>query len=200
MKGTRRQKLQPFNAGRRRRSRATRRSLALVFALVFAPPAARRAAAECVPFATPPAIGNAADGASSVRAADLDGDGDLDVLSASRDDATIAWHENLDLTTPGTGDGSTWTLHAVSTAAGALSVFAADVDGDGDLDALAASLTDDTIAWYANDGSGGGWTLHAISTAADGAISVFAADVDGDGDLDALSASVVDDKIGRAHV
>jgi len=35
-----------------------------------------------------------ADGASSVYAADLDGDGDLDVLSASVLNHTIAWYEN----------------------------------------------------------------------------------------------------------
>ena len=66
------------------------------------------------------------------------------------------------------------------------SVFAIDVDGDGDVDVLSASWHDDTIAWYEN---GADWARHVIATAADGAESVFAADVDGDGDVDALSAS-----------
>ena len=35
---------------------------------------------------------------------------------------------------------------------GANSVFAADVDGDGDMDVLSASQYDDKIAWYENDG------------------------------------------------
>ncbi|MEZ6124281.1 MAG: VCBS repeat-containing protein [Planctomycetaceae bacterium] len=83
----------------------------------------------------------------------------------------------------------------ISTAAdGAYSVFAADVDGDGDLDILSASSRDDTIAWYENDGNQV-FTKRVISTAADGAYSVFAADVDGDGDLDVLSASYSDDTI-----
>ena len=50
------------------------------------------------------------------------------------------------------------------------SVFAADVDGDGDLDVLSASLRDDKIAWYENmDGAGTFGAQQVISTAADGA-------------------------------
>jgi hypothetical protein len=40
-------------------------------------------------------ITNATDYAYSVYAADLDGDGDADVLSASQNDDKIAWYENL---------------------------------------------------------------------------------------------------------
>ncbi|MBJ76519.1 MAG: hypothetical protein CMJ98_05815, partial [Planctomycetes bacterium] len=39
-------------------------------------------------------ITTSAVGASSVYATDLDGDGDADVLSASFEDAKIAWYEN----------------------------------------------------------------------------------------------------------
>ena len=88
-----------------------------------------------------------------------------------------------------------FTEHAISTSAdGAYFVYAADVDGDGDIDVLSASYLDDKIAWYENDGSES-FTEHAISTSADGAWSVYAADVDGDGDMDVLSASSRDDKI-----
>jgi len=133
------------------------------------------------------AISTTADGAISVYAADVDGDGDLDVLSASQDDDKIAWYEN---------DGSqAFTEQVISTTAdGAWSVYAADVDGDGDLDVLSASNNDSKIAWYANDGSQT-FTEQVISTTAAGAVSVYAADVDGDGDLDVLSASFSDDKI-----
>ena len=42
-------------------------------------------------------ITTSASGAYSVYAVDIDGDGDIDVLSASRDDDKIAWYENLRL-------------------------------------------------------------------------------------------------------
>ena len=90
-------------------------------------------------------ISTTADGAGSVFAIDVDGDGDNDALSASYNDDTIAWYENTD------GIGVSWKRHEISIAAdGAASVFAADVNGDGNVDALSASLHGDTIAWYEN--------------------------------------------------
>jgi len=136
-------------------------------------------------------VSASADGATSVFAADLDGDDDLDLLSASREDDKITWYENTE------GDASVWTEREISTSAqGARSVFASDMDGDHDLDVLSASQDDDKIAWYENTvGDGSVWTEREISTSADRAWSVFAADVDADGDMDALSASYDDDKI-----
>ncbi len=136
-------------------------------------------------------ISTTADGARSAFPVDVDGDGDMDVLAASQEDNTIAWHRN---------DGNqNFTEHVISTNAdGATSVFASDIDGDGDLDVLSASDRDDKIAWFENDGTPGGfgdWTEHGISTAADGAVSLFAVDVDSDGDMDVLSASERDGKI-----
>ncbi len=135
-------------------------------------------------------ITTTANGATSVFAADVDGDGDTDVLAALFDVAgndTIVWYEN--------NGSEIFTKRTISTTAAlATSVFAADVDGDGDIDVLSASRLDDKIAWYENDGSEN-FTQYTISTAADGATSVFAADVDGDGDLDVLSASLLDNKI-----
>ncbi|MCG7979730.1 MAG: Ig-like domain-containing protein, partial [Candidatus Thiodiazotropha endolucinida] len=132
-------------------------------------------------------ITSAANGAASVTTVDMDGDGDLDVVSASQNDNKIAWYEN---------DGSqNFTAHTISTAAsGAFAVTTADVDGDGDIDVLSASITDDKIAWYENDGNEN-FTAHTITLSADIAASVAAADVDDDGDIDVLSASVGDDRI-----
>jgi FG-GAP-like repeat/Secretion system C-terminal sorting domain len=132
-----------------------------------------------------------ADGASSVYATDIDGDGDMDVLSASQLDDKIAWYENTD------GQGSFGAQQIItSNAFGAFSVYATDIDGDGDMDVLSASIGGDKIAWYENtDGQGSFGAQQIFTTNADGASSVYATDIDGDGDMDVLSASFWDDKI-----
>lgn len=124
----------------------------------------------------------------SVYAIDLDGDLDIDVLSASNNDSTIAWYQNDGENPP------SFTMHIISTTALlARSVFAADVNGDGDIDVLSASNFDDTIAWYESNGAATPtFTKHEIFESANGAESVFAADMDGDGDIDVLSASTLD--------
>ena len=132
------------------------------------------------------------DGVTAAFAADIDGDGDLDVVTASNLDEQIAWFENTD------GEGTFGTQHFISTGItdGLVSVYAADIDDDDDMDVLSASTNDDTIAWYENlDGNGNFGAQQVISTGADFASSVIAADVDGDDDIDVLSASFNDDKI-----
>ena len=134
-------------------------------------------------------ITTSADGAFSVYAVDVDGDGDIDVLSASRADDKIAWYKN-----DGENDPS-FTAHTITTSAdGAFSVYAVDVNGDGYMDVLSASYDDDKIAWYKNDGNEN-FATHIISTSAIEAVSVYAVDVNGDGYMDVLSASHDDDKI-----
>lgn len=138
-------------------------------------------------------ITNIADGASSVLAADLDGDNDLDVLSASITDGKIAWYENTD----GLGTFSSQKVISAS-ASGAQSVFAADLDGDGDLDVLSASTYDGKFAWYENSDGLGSFGPQQIIFASDsgyGPNSVYSADLDGDGDIDILGASSRDDRL-----
>ena len=91
-------------------------------------------------------LSSAAELAESVYAVDIDGDGDMDVVSASFRDEKVAWHEN---------DGTaSFREHAISTfASGANGVFAADIDGDGDNDVLSSSAGDNKVAWYRNDGA-----------------------------------------------
>jgi uncharacterized repeat protein (TIGR01451 family) len=75
------------------------------------------------------------------------------------------------------------------------SVYAIDLDGDGDNDVLSASLIDSKIAWYENNGNGNFSSEQIINGNANEAVSVYAIDLDGDGDNDVLSASYNNDKI-----
>ncbi len=115
---------------------------------------------------------------SDVQAADIDGDGDLDVVSASSGDDKIAWYENTD------GAGNFGPQQVISTDADSpQSVAVGDLDGDGDLDVLSGG--EGKIAWYENtDGAGNFGPQQVIST--ETAMSLEVADLDGDGDLDVL--------------
>jgi len=142
-------------------------------------------------FGTQQVISNTVMGVYSVHSADIDSDGDMDVLSASPDDSEIYWHENTD------GLGSFSAKQVISTALNfPYSVHAADIDGDGDMDVLSASYNDNKVAWYENtDGAGLFGVQQIITTSAMGAWFVYAADIDGDGDMDVISASGFDDKV-----
>jgi hypothetical protein len=139
------------------------------------------------------------DGADSVYGADIDGDGDIDALSSSAYDNTVAWYRNGDAN--GGGDGTEWTTINIDLNADlANTVAATDIDQDGDLDVLVASRQDDTVAWHQNgDASGGGngtnWTKHIITASADFVTRAHPADIDGDGDIDVISGSRDDDTI-----
>src|SRR5690606_38434585 len=117
---------------------------------------------------------------TSVYAADLDGDGDMDMISASTNDDKIAWYKNID------GQGTFGLQQIISEdILNVSSIFATDIDGDGDMDILYASSAGDTIAWLENiNGQGSFGPSQIISTLTDGASSIYAADADNDGDMD----------------
>ncbi|MGP1385634.1 MAG: FG-GAP-like repeat-containing protein [Thainema sp.] len=129
-------------------------------------------------------ISDTAFGASSILAADIDGDGDADALSSSPTNNTITWYENAN------GDGTTWTANVITnTAVNPETVFTSDIDGDGDADVLSASTTTGEISWYENqDGTGTFSEANLLSTGITGATSIISADVDGDTDADLLVA------------
>ena len=117
--------------------------------------------------------------------ADLDGDGDMDVLGAAWVDGITWWGRTRPATDlPGPNMLSRASFN------GAYGVYAADVDGDGDPDVLGASRYVDGITWWENTASNGSvWTEHVVDDAFDSATSVYSADLDGDGDLDVIGAS-----------
>ena len=126
-------------------------------------------------------------GATAALAADLDGDGDFDLALSGFMDDLIAWSENTD------GQG-TFAAPAVVSQAGAIgveTVAVGDLDGDGDLDALAASVLDGVFSWFENiDGQGDFGPQRPIGQPDLGAIYIEAADLDGDDDLDVLTCNV----------
>lgn len=141
-------------------------------------------------------ISTEANGARGVYAADIDGDGDIDVIGAAESDDKVAWYENLD----GLGNFSSQNIITQNLNA-AVDVFAADLDGDNDVDILVASKghnqQEGKVVWYKNMDGLGTFTNQAllISELTLGAVSVFAIDLDGDEDLDVLSASFLDNKV-----
>lgn len=135
-------------------------------------------------------VTNAAAGARAALAADIDGDGDLDLYSASHGDNKIAWYENLGGVPPA------FTTHVVATdAMYARSVYAADLDNDGDMDLMSASQEDDLVRWYQNDGARPPAFTPFVVASADGVQHVHADDVDGDGDVDILYAAEYESSI-----
>jgi hypothetical protein len=127
-----------------------------------------------------------------VYAVDLDGDGDIDVLSASAEDDKIAWYEN-----DGAADPSFTSRTITTSADGARSVYAIDIDQDGDIDVLSASWNDNEINWYENDGAADpSFSTNTITNSGGlNPTSVFAIDLDRDGDVDVITSYYENDKI-----
>jgi hypothetical protein len=124
-----------------------------------------------------------------VFAADLDGDGDADVLSASQLDNEINWFENLD----GTGHFSPKNT-LTNIANNAVSVWADDMDLDGDLDVLSAGFFQ--VIYYENlDGTGQFGQPQYVTAIAEGARSVKASDIDRDGFPDITAAYSQGDRL-----
>jgi len=121
-------------------------------------------------------ISDSAHEARSIFAADVDGDGDMDVLSGHYN---IAWYEY--------DSSGSFTSHTISTAA-ASSIYAVDLDGDGDMDVVGSS--DGSVNWYENDGFQS-FDTHTICNHYwhREFISVYALDVDKDEDMDVVAAS-----------
>ncbi|NQU06156.1 MAG: VCBS repeat-containing protein [Calditrichaeota bacterium] len=119
--------------------------------------------------------------ATCIHAADMDNDGDIDVVGSAFDDDAIAWWEN---------DGNCeFEFHLVANDFdGAYSVYVMDLNDDGNIDIIGAAINSNDVNWWENDGDGG-FEEHSINGNFSRPRCVYAADVDGDGDNDVLGAS-----------
>ena len=140
-------------------------------------------------------------GSSWITVADLDRDGDADVLYSNGDAFDYAppkgrnwnglqWLEN-------TG-GLSFTYHRIADFPGASSPQAADLDGDGDLDLVVVSAYNDwarpaaqSLVWFENDGRMG-FTMRDLSNTPTHLLTLAIGDVTGDRKPDLVT--------GGAHV
>ncbi len=118
-------------------------------------------------------------GAYWVHAIDVDGDGDLDLVSAAFDG--IDWWEN---------DGNqNFSQRSVDTQMqGAWSAHADDMDNDGDIDILACSPTDDEVVLWLNDGQQNFDDKIVIDNKGQDPETVLTTDLDQDGNRDIMVA------------
>jgi hypothetical protein len=135
--------------------------------------------------------------------ADMDGDGDLDVVMAlgffyrpgsgdknaslERKDNQIVWYENN-----GKPAAGSWQKHIIAEDFDdAFEAVAADLDGDGDVDVAATSWRNPgRLAWFENHGDPkGDWTRHLLKNNWRSANQVIIADMNSDGRLDIVAGA-----------
>jgi len=135
--------------------------------------------------------------------ADMDGDGDLDVVMAlgfyyrpgSNDPAAsqrpeenqIVWYENN-----GQPAAGLWTKHIIGHRFDdAFEAVAADLDADGDIDVVATSWRNPgRVAWFENHGDPAAeWTRHTLKNNWRSANQVIIADMNGDGRPDIIASA-----------
>ncbi len=123
--------------------------------------------------------------------ADMDGDGDIDVVSTCKEPDRVDWHERLD------ESGLRWKEHEIGfpeNAGISKAVKVGDINGDGQLDLVlscaSAEAPKSGMVWleFENRPPDGNWARHEIS----GPLGIKydrieLIDLDGDGDLDALT-------------
>ena len=127
-----------------------------------------------------------------VYAADIDGDGHMDVLGVSGYLGNeVAWWRNSGAVP------ITWQKHTIrADLPFAHEVYATDFDSDGRMDVFVAASDCNSILWWHNDGGNPiTWTEQIINRTFTGAKSVRVGDIDGDGDNDVVGAAIWSNQI-----
>jgi hypothetical protein len=151
----------------------------VVVLFVFNPPLQAQVPSPIVNFAaTTYGVGNVP---VSVTAADVNGDGKVDLICANLGDDSLTV-----LTNNGNGGFAIAGTNAVGHYP--WSVTAADVNGDGKVDLICANFSDNTLTVLTNNGSGG-FATASTNAVGNGPRSVTAADVNEDGNVDLICAN-----------
>jgi hypothetical protein len=131
---------------------------------------------------SPESSGSAPD---ELTAADLDGDSDLDLVTANTSSANVTILRNV-----GSGDFTEAATSPEAAGDDPRGVAAGDLDGDGDRDLAVTNGLADEVTILRNNGSGN-FSEPAFSpeTVGDNPLSVAAANLDGDPDLDLAVAN-----------
>ncbi|MHC4500414.1 MAG: FG-GAP repeat domain-containing protein, partial [Planctomycetota bacterium] len=121
----------------------------------------------------------------SVYPADLDGDGDVDIVGSIRNHDGLTWWENTN------GAGTAWAKHVIdSSYTDEQVVDVADMDNDGDMDIAASAREINSIIWWENtNGKATEWAKHVMNQDFEEVWSVYAVDMNGDGNLDMLAVA-----------
>ncbi|MFH1013394.1 MAG: VCBS repeat-containing protein [Thermoplasmatota archaeon] len=128
--------------------------------------------------------------AHHVYAADIDNDGDNDVLGAAYGNRVTLWINEGD-------NPITWSKQNIDNMfAGAMRVIVADINDDGNPDIIASSSLGNNICWWSNDGNDPiTWKKDTIDPMCTKAWPIYATDMDDDGDIDILGGSEAYDGI-----
>lgn len=120
---------------------------------------------------------------TSVCAADVDGDGDMDVVTSN-------YYVSNDISViKNNGDGSFAAPIPYATGHYPYAICAADLDGDGDIDIVTANNFSNNISVLKNNGDGTFADQIPCKTG-NTPNSVYATDIDKDGDIDLITANI----------
>lgn len=129
--------------------------------------------------------------------ADINGDSRLDAVvgfEAISKSGKLAWYEQ------GSNAGNTWPEHIIDNVIGPMSLDAADMDRDGDIDVVVgehnlANPASARVYVFENKGAGASWEKHIVSTGDEHHDGTQTVDIDGDGDLDIISIGWEHEKV-----